>query len=162
LWPEDGGRWFTLARTVSPQGGRIGGVRAQFVIGLGLDADLAAPLAAARGIDLKRGEAVPIGAGCRACTRPDCPQRASPPAARKLSLARMPISSSVSRLSETNVGQSTAKRRMPLLASASSHRSVNGWIQLRVRRDWKATLNFSFGIFSLEASERAMKNEWAR
>jgi XRE family transcriptional regulator, fatty acid utilization regulator len=80
---EDGTRWFTQARTVSPQGGRIGQVRAQFAIGLGLDAALAEPLAAARGIDL-RGAAVPVGLGCRQCTRPDCPQRAAPPIARAL------------------------------------------------------------------------------
>jgi len=79
-----GARWFTIARTVSPQGGRIGQVRAQFAIGLGLDAALAEPLAAARGFDLKRGEAMPIGLGCRQCTRADCPQRAAPPAARAL------------------------------------------------------------------------------
>ena len=79
-----GARWFTLARTVSPQGGRIGQVRARFAIGLGLDAKLAAPLAAARGFDLLRGTATPIGLGCRACTRPDCPQRAAPPSARML------------------------------------------------------------------------------
>ncbi len=81
---EDASRWFTQARTVSPAGGRIGQVRAQFVIGIGLDAKLAAPLAAARGFDLLRGEAMPVGLGCRACTRADCPQRAAPPSARAL------------------------------------------------------------------------------
>ena len=81
---EDDSRWFTLARTVQPQGGRIGGIRAEFAIGLGVRADQAAPLAAARGIDLRRGEATPIGLGCRACTRPACPQRAAPPAGRAL------------------------------------------------------------------------------
>jgi XRE family transcriptional regulator, fatty acid utilization regulator len=81
---EDGRRWFTLARTVSPQGGRIGQVRAQFSVGIGIDASLATPLAAARGFDLKHGEATPVGLGCRACTRPDCPQRAAPPASRPL------------------------------------------------------------------------------
>lgn len=85
---EDAGtapsRWFSFARTVSPQGGRIGQVRAQFVVGLGLDASLAEPLAAARGFDLKRGAVTPIGPGCRACPRPACPQRAAPPAGRTL------------------------------------------------------------------------------
>ena len=81
---EDESRWFTMARTVSPQGQRIGQVQARFAIGLGLDARLAAPLAAARGFDLKQGPAVPIGLGCRACTRPDCPQRAAPPSSRPL------------------------------------------------------------------------------
>ena len=77
-------RWFTIARTVQPQLRPEGAIRAEFVIGLGLDASLAAPLAAARGIDLKTGEATPIGLGCRACTRPDCPQRSAPPAGRVL------------------------------------------------------------------------------
>lgn len=81
---EDGGRWFTLARTVRPQGVGIGGVAAEYAIGLGLGADVASPLASARGVDLKRGEAVPIGLGCRQCTRADCPQRSAPPAQRAL------------------------------------------------------------------------------
>ena len=82
---ETGERWFTIARTVVPQGRRVGGIDADFSIGLGVEASLAAPLAAARGIDLV-GEATPIGLGCRACTRPDCPQRSAPPAARALLL----------------------------------------------------------------------------
>ncbi len=81
---EDGSRWFTLARTVQPQAGRIGSVRAEFAVGLGLDAALASPLAAARGLDLRDGAATPIGAGCAACTRPECPQRSAPPAGRAL------------------------------------------------------------------------------
>lgn len=76
---EDGGRWFTLARSVRPQSGE-----AEFSIGLGLDARLAAPLSAARGIDLKNDEAVPIGLGCAACTRVKCPQRSGPPLGRVL------------------------------------------------------------------------------
>lgn len=80
---EDEGRWFTLARTVHPQGRRAGDVGAEFVVGLGLRAELAAPLALARGIDLS-GSATPIGLGCRRCTRPRCPQRSAPPAGRAL------------------------------------------------------------------------------
>jgi XRE family transcriptional regulator, fatty acid utilization regulator len=76
---EDGTRWFTLARTVQPQAGN-----AEFAVGLGIDAALATPLAAARGVDLKKGEATPIGLGCRACTRPACPQRSAPPAGHVL------------------------------------------------------------------------------
>ena len=81
---EDNTRWFTIARTVQPQARPEGFIRAEFVVGLGLDASLAAPLAAARGIDLSTGQATPIGLGCRACTRPDCPQRSAPPAGRVL------------------------------------------------------------------------------
>jgi predicted transcriptional regulator/DNA-binding XRE family transcriptional regulator len=81
---EDRSRWFTIARTVHPQGRRAGGIRAEFAIGIGLDAALAGPLALARGIDLTGGEATPIGLGCRVCTRGDCPQRSAPPAGRAL------------------------------------------------------------------------------
>lgn len=82
---EDGSRWFAMARTVAPQGARIGGVEARFAVVLGLAADLAPALAAARGIDLRRGPATPIGLGCAACTRRDCPQRSAPPSGRALS-----------------------------------------------------------------------------
>lgn len=80
---EDETRWFTIARTVHPQGSRAGDVGAEFVVGLGLSAELAGELALARGLDLK-GTATPIGLGCRACTRPQCPQRSAPPAGRAL------------------------------------------------------------------------------
>jgi predicted transcriptional regulator/DNA-binding XRE family transcriptional regulator len=78
---EDGSRWFTMARTVQPQGARAGGVRGRFAIALGIAAGEAAPLALARGVDFA-GRAVPIGAGCIACTRPACPQRSAAPAGR--------------------------------------------------------------------------------
>ncbi|UIJ46728.1 short-chain fatty acyl-CoA regulator family protein [Sphingomonas cannabina] len=80
---EDGSRWFTSSRCVGPAGGWSGAVKARFAVTLGLAAELAGGLAAARGIDLG-GEAVPIGLGCRACTRADCPQRSAPPAGRAL------------------------------------------------------------------------------
>jgi predicted transcriptional regulator len=81
---EDGTRWFTLARTVHPQARPAGGVGAEFVVGLGVDASLASSLAATRGLDLDSGVATPIGLGCRNCLRPDCPQRSAPPAGRAL------------------------------------------------------------------------------
>lgn len=80
---EDGSRWLTMARTVTPQGRRYGSVAAEFVVGLGVAAELAQPLAAARGIDLG-GEATPIGLGCRQCLRANCPQRSAAPAGRPL------------------------------------------------------------------------------
>lgn len=80
---EDGSRWFTSSRCVAPPGGWAGAVRARFVVTLGLAAGAAAGLAAARGLDFA-GEAVPVGLGCRACTRADCPQRSAPPAGRTL------------------------------------------------------------------------------
>ena len=80
---EGEGRWLTMARTVAPQGRRYGATAAEFVVGLGVTADLAGPLAAARGIDLA-GAATPIGLGCRQCLRTNCPQRSAAPAARPL------------------------------------------------------------------------------
>lgn len=76
-------RWFSFARTVTALGARAGGVQAQFAVGLGVHADLAGSLALARGVDLKAA-ATPIGLGCRACPRCDCPQRAHPPSGRLL------------------------------------------------------------------------------
>jgi XRE family transcriptional regulator, fatty acid utilization regulator len=81
---EDGSRWFTVARTVRPLSASYSVGGAEFSIGLGLDASLASPLSAARGMNLTSGEATPIGTGCRACTRPDCAQRSAPPAGRVL------------------------------------------------------------------------------
>jgi predicted transcriptional regulator len=78
---QDGSRWFTSSRCIAPPGGWAGAVRARFVVTLGLKAELAGALAAARGLDLA-GEATPIGLGCRACTRVACPQRSAPPAGR--------------------------------------------------------------------------------
>ncbi|GAA0312728.1 short-chain fatty acyl-CoA regulator family protein [Sphingomonas oligophenolica] len=80
---EDGARWLTMARTVTPQGRRYGAVPAEFAVGLGIAADLGGGLAVARGLDL-RGEATPIGLGCRACQRSACPQRSAPPLGRAL------------------------------------------------------------------------------
>ncbi|MBY0582897.1 MAG: short-chain fatty acyl-CoA regulator family protein [Sphingomonas sp.] len=82
---EDSSRWLTIARTVTPQGRRYGAVPAEFAVGLGVAAELAGSLVVARGIDLK-GEATPIGLGCRACLRGNCPQRSLPPVGRALVL----------------------------------------------------------------------------
>lgn len=82
---EDATRFLTLARTVTPQGRRYGRVGAEFAVGVGVEASLAGALAAARGFDLT-GVAAPIGLGCRACFRPDCPQRSAAPAGRALTI----------------------------------------------------------------------------
>jgi XRE family transcriptional regulator, fatty acid utilization regulator len=83
---EDGSRWFTLARTVQPSHRSAEGITATFSVGLGIAAEQAHTLAAARGIDLK-GAAVPIGLGCRNCLRAQCPQRAAPPNGRLLMIS---------------------------------------------------------------------------
>ena len=86
---EDGSRWFSMARTVTPQGRRYGATGAEFAVGLGVAADLAAPLAAARATALlspaneKCGSALPTsgrGSGT-AWGLPSCAMRstAGPP-----------------------------------------------------------------------------------
>ena len=84
---EDGARWFTQARALRAPGGRAGGspsdVPAEFAVGIGVAADQARNLAAARGMDIG-GAATPIGLGCTACLRENCPQRSAAPAARAL------------------------------------------------------------------------------
>jgi predicted transcriptional regulator/DNA-binding XRE family transcriptional regulator len=82
---EDDTRWLTMARTVTPQGRRYGGVPAEFAVGLGVAADDSLTLAVARGVDLT-GEAMPVGLGCRACFRGACPQRSLAPAGRALTV----------------------------------------------------------------------------
>lgn len=83
---EDGSRWFTLARTVRPQHRSAEGITATFSVGLGVSAEHAGALAAARGVDLT-GAAIPIGLGCRHCQRPQCPQRGTPPDGRLLMIS---------------------------------------------------------------------------
>lgn len=84
---EDGSRWFTQARRVAAHGSRTGAgwdeVIAEFAVAVGVAVEQAAGLSVANGINLG-GPATPIGLGCRACLRVDCPQRSAPPVSRAL------------------------------------------------------------------------------
>ncbi len=81
---EDGSRWFTQSRSVAAPGATGSGTPARFAVCIGVDAKVAAPLVAARGLDLMRSAATPIGLGCRRCTRTGCVQRSVPPLGRPL------------------------------------------------------------------------------
>ncbi|HET6537403.1 MAG TPA: short-chain fatty acyl-CoA regulator family protein [Sphingopyxis sp.] len=81
---EDGSRWFTQSRAVAAAGVTGSGTAGRFVVSVGVDAKTAAPLVAARGMDLMRSMATPIGLGCRRCTRTGCVQRSLPPVGRAL------------------------------------------------------------------------------
>jgi len=81
---EDGSRWYTQARAVAAVGASGSGTPARFAVVIGVDAKLAAPIAAARSIDMIRAPATPIGLGCRKCARTNCPQRSIPPVGRPL------------------------------------------------------------------------------
>lgn len=71
--------YFWIARTTSTEPSRYLGPDKSFAIGLGCDVAHAEKLIYSVGIDLTDAESiVPIGAGCKICDRPACPQRAFP------------------------------------------------------------------------------------
>ena len=75
----DGRSYFWIARTTSSTPGRYLGPHKSFAIGLGCDLAHADELIYSAGIDLTDSDAtVAIGAGCKICDRPACPQRAFP------------------------------------------------------------------------------------
>ena len=80
----DGGKWFSIARTVQRAATVWGEQGAQFAIGLGCEVKYAHRLVYGHGLDLKNPEATPIGVNCRLCERPNCAQRAAPPSLRPL------------------------------------------------------------------------------
>lgn len=71
--------YFWVARTTTTEPSRYLGPDKSFAIGLGCDVAHAEKLIYSVGIDLADAESiVPIGAGCKICDRPACPQRAFP------------------------------------------------------------------------------------
>jgi predicted transcriptional regulator/DNA-binding XRE family transcriptional regulator len=80
----DGGRWFTLARTVDRQGHDGFDEGQDLAIGLGCELKHAHRLVYARGLDLAAPEVTPIGPACRLCHRHPCAERAAPPVDRPL------------------------------------------------------------------------------
>ncbi|SIS08656.1 short-chain fatty acyl-CoA regulator family protein [Williamsia sterculiae] len=74
----DGRSYFWLARTTSEEDGYLAPHKS-FAIGLGCDVAHAERLVYSIGVDLNDPRTVvPIGAGCKVCDRPACPQRAFP------------------------------------------------------------------------------------
>ncbi len=81
----DGRTYLWVARTVSGGHGGFGAPGKTFSIGLGCDLQHAGRLVYSKGLDLgDAAAATPIGAGCKICDRPACPQRAFPPTGRPL------------------------------------------------------------------------------
>jgi XRE family transcriptional regulator, fatty acid utilization regulator len=75
----DGRSYFWIARTTNASPSRYLGPHKSFAIGLGCDLAHAHKLIYSTGIDLTDPDAaVAIGAGCKICDRPACPQRAFP------------------------------------------------------------------------------------
>lgn len=81
----DGRTYLWIARTVGSPGPAFGAPGKSFAIGLGCDIRHASRLVYSQGLDLSDlAAATPIGAGCKVCERPACPQRAFPPIGRAL------------------------------------------------------------------------------
>ncbi len=80
-----GQRFFTLARTLD-RGLRAyaDGAWSEQAVGLGCELKHADRLVYARGIDLAHPNAVETGPMCRLCERPNCRERAAPPAVKAL------------------------------------------------------------------------------
>jgi XRE family transcriptional regulator, fatty acid utilization regulator len=79
----DGRSYFWIAKTTAPESsGNLGGYLGQhknFAVGLGCDLAHADKLVYSTGVVLNDPTtAVPIGAGCKICSRPSCAQRAFP------------------------------------------------------------------------------------
>ena len=83
----DGRTYLWVARTVSRGLGHYGAPGKTFSIGLGCDLHHASHLIYSKGLDLGDARAaMPIGAGCKVCERPACPQRAFPAIGRTLAI----------------------------------------------------------------------------
>jgi len=75
------------ARAVSQHRGGYLAPRKTFAIALGCDVQHSRRLIYSDGLDLGNpAAATPIGAGCKICERPACPQRAFPPVGRPLNI----------------------------------------------------------------------------
>lgn len=84
----DGARYLWVARTVTRSRGRWGAPGKTFAIALGCEIRHAHRLVYSTGLDLDDpAAATPIGAGCRVCTRDECPQRAFPRVGVDLAIA---------------------------------------------------------------------------
>jgi predicted transcriptional regulator/transcriptional regulator with XRE-family HTH domain len=82
----DGARYFTFSRTVRRATGAHTADDSELAIGLGCELRHAGRLIYSRGLDLASPLAVGIGPSCRICERPACPQRASEPINRTLTV----------------------------------------------------------------------------
>ena len=81
----DGRTYLWIARTVGSPDPAYGAPGKTFAVGLGCDIRHASRLVYSHGLDMvDLSAATPIGAGCKVCERPACPQRAFPPIGRAL------------------------------------------------------------------------------
>jgi predicted transcriptional regulator/transcriptional regulator with XRE-family HTH domain len=83
----DGRTYLCIARTVSRGQAGYSAPTKTFAVALGCDLRDAHRLVYSQGMDLSDpNSATPIGAGCKVCERPGCPQRAFPPVGRRVAV----------------------------------------------------------------------------
>jgi predicted transcriptional regulator/DNA-binding XRE family transcriptional regulator len=83
----DGRRYLWLARTTDESAPGYLSQTREFAVGLGCDLAYAEKLVYSRGLPIHDdNSAVPIGAGCKICERPNCAQRAFPQLGRPIRL----------------------------------------------------------------------------
>lgn len=83
----DGRTYLWIARTVHHGRSGFAAPSKNFAIGLGCDIQHASRLIYSRGLAMNDpATATPIGAGCKVCERPSCPQRAFPPIGRTVTV----------------------------------------------------------------------------
>lgn len=83
----DGRTYLWIARSVHHDAGAYGAPGKTFAIGLGCDIRHAERLIYSKGLKLDDlSAATPIGAGCKVCERPACPQRAFPQIGRAVAV----------------------------------------------------------------------------
>lgn len=78
----DGVRYVTMARGIIKQSGSFLKPARRYVVALGCEISYASQFIYAARLDAS-AQATPIGASCRICPRPNCAQRAFPPADRR-------------------------------------------------------------------------------
>lgn len=83
----DGVRYISMAKGLVKASGSYNRASRRYAVALGCEAEHARDFVYADGIDLSAPRsATPIGLSCRLCPRPDCDQRAFPPADRAIAI----------------------------------------------------------------------------
>lgn len=80
----DGVRYVSMAKGLVKPSGRYDRNPRRYAVALGCEAAHARDFIYADGLDVAGGRVTPIGVSCRLCPRPDCDQRAFPPADRAI------------------------------------------------------------------------------
>jgi predicted transcriptional regulator/DNA-binding XRE family transcriptional regulator len=82
----DGVRYVSMAKGLVKPSGSYARMPRRYAVALGCEVDHAPEFIYADGLDVANRAATPIGISCRLCPRPDCDQRAFPPADRAIAV----------------------------------------------------------------------------